>query len=411
MKKQNIILKNKFNKGITLIALVITIIVLLLLAGVSIAMLTGENGILTQATNAKVQTENARLDEEIKLAQLGSFDKSGEINEEKLIKELKKIKGLELRDKNDDNEATLPLTLEDKDGNEIAKVTKIESGKISVDMIEKLKVADAIKAGLEVGDFINYDAGIWTQPEITAIGANGTADLPTAQRKFGGFIEGQSRNTNATPSSATWDYVKTDEAGETAISGWRVFDIDKDTNTIELISAGNPEDYYHSYEQSEASVELLTETRDWTMYENENYAESGTAKVLTKVRLEEWYDKYIIESDGADISDDLTFREIYDPDSEEYNKYQTLVDNYSFYWFGSAYDSSLLYFVYPSQRHVIGFSDLAYGLRALVSLKSDISLDKAEETKKVYDPRPDEDPKLGPADGYWEHSVWNIVEN
>ena len=43
--------------GITLIALVITIIVLLMLAGVSIAMLTGENGILTQAGQAKEQTE------------------------------------------------------------------------------------------------------------------------------------------------------------------------------------------------------------------------------------------------------------------------------------------------------------------------------------------------------------------
>ena len=40
------------NKGITLIALVITIIVLLILAGVSIAMLTGSNGILTQANRA-----------------------------------------------------------------------------------------------------------------------------------------------------------------------------------------------------------------------------------------------------------------------------------------------------------------------------------------------------------------------
>lgn len=42
----------KNQKGITLIALVITIIVLLILAGVSIAMLTGENGILSQATRA-----------------------------------------------------------------------------------------------------------------------------------------------------------------------------------------------------------------------------------------------------------------------------------------------------------------------------------------------------------------------
>ena len=40
-------------KGITLIALVITIIVLLILAGVSISMLTGDNGIITQAQKAK----------------------------------------------------------------------------------------------------------------------------------------------------------------------------------------------------------------------------------------------------------------------------------------------------------------------------------------------------------------------
>ena len=42
----------KKNGGITLIALVITIIVLLILAGVSIAMLTGQNGLLTRSTQA-----------------------------------------------------------------------------------------------------------------------------------------------------------------------------------------------------------------------------------------------------------------------------------------------------------------------------------------------------------------------
>ena len=39
-------------RGITLIALIVTIIVLLILAGVSIAVLTGENGILNRATEA-----------------------------------------------------------------------------------------------------------------------------------------------------------------------------------------------------------------------------------------------------------------------------------------------------------------------------------------------------------------------
>ena len=47
----------KNNKGITLIALVVTIIVLLILAGVSIAMLTGQNGILNRASQASYESK------------------------------------------------------------------------------------------------------------------------------------------------------------------------------------------------------------------------------------------------------------------------------------------------------------------------------------------------------------------
>ncbi len=50
-------------KGITLIALVITIIVLLILAGVTIATLMGDNGILTKAQQAKTKTEEAQNQE------------------------------------------------------------------------------------------------------------------------------------------------------------------------------------------------------------------------------------------------------------------------------------------------------------------------------------------------------------
>ena len=55
------------NKGITLIALVITIIVLLILAGVSIAMLTGNNGILSKATTAGNESITAEAEEKINL--------------------------------------------------------------------------------------------------------------------------------------------------------------------------------------------------------------------------------------------------------------------------------------------------------------------------------------------------------
>ena len=65
--------KLKENKGITLIALVITVIVLLILAGVSIAMLTGENGILSQAAKAKEETEKAQANEAAILDEYSKF--------------------------------------------------------------------------------------------------------------------------------------------------------------------------------------------------------------------------------------------------------------------------------------------------------------------------------------------------
>ena len=86
-------IKNK--NGITLIALVITIIVLLILAGVSIATLTGENGILTRANDAKTSTEIAEEREKVELAATAALadDLGGEIKESFLKQELEKYFG------------------------------------------------------------------------------------------------------------------------------------------------------------------------------------------------------------------------------------------------------------------------------------------------------------------------------
>ena len=77
--------KTKEAKGITLIALVITIIVLLILAGVTIATMTGDNGILGKANDAKTQTEQAKEDENLKIAIAGSYGTDGKLN----LKDLK----------------------------------------------------------------------------------------------------------------------------------------------------------------------------------------------------------------------------------------------------------------------------------------------------------------------------------
>ena len=83
-------IKEKENeKGITLIALVITIIVLLILAAVSIAMLTGENGILSKASTAKEKHLIAQYEEELNLCIMEmQTDELGTLTMEKLIEKL-----------------------------------------------------------------------------------------------------------------------------------------------------------------------------------------------------------------------------------------------------------------------------------------------------------------------------------
>jgi hypothetical protein len=73
MKKRNEELINN-KKGITLVALVVSIVVLIILAGVSISMLTGENGLIRQATKAKEETEIATWNEQKQLIVLGALN-------------------------------------------------------------------------------------------------------------------------------------------------------------------------------------------------------------------------------------------------------------------------------------------------------------------------------------------------
>ena len=104
----------KNSKGITLIALVITIIVLLILAGVTIATLTGDNGILNQAGKAKDKTTEAEAIERVQVEVAGSYGIDGTIDKEQLNKNLKNINGLIYNEKplSDSNKiANLPATV------------------------------------------------------------------------------------------------------------------------------------------------------------------------------------------------------------------------------------------------------------------------------------------------------------
>lgn len=90
MKK---VLKQK--NGITLIALVITIIVLLILAGISITMLSGENSILQRVGQARDDSVVSREEESVKLAYMSAKTNclGGNVTEQSLQEELDKLVG------------------------------------------------------------------------------------------------------------------------------------------------------------------------------------------------------------------------------------------------------------------------------------------------------------------------------
>ena len=213
MKNQEI-KANKKNNGITLIALVITIIVLLILAGVTIATLTGENGILTNARKASEQTEIGDEQEKVKLSAIGAIAENNgeEITRRNLNNELTSYIGTEEIDYTLSESETAPFV-----------VTYTNSGR-SYLIDEKGNVSEYIDISkyVNVGNYVDYN--------------------PTVSDKNGTPVE-PNKLTYASPEGNGMKhgngYFFTEEGGQkftaTVSTKWRILDIGK--GTVTLISA------------------------------------------------------------------------------------------------------------------------------------------------------------------------------
>ena len=162
----------KSRNGITLIALVITIIVLLILAGVSISMLSGDNSILTKAAEAKEKTEKATEYEQIKLAVIGSFDEALRLKVDNVkqsvrnqVENVEKIEG-----------ESFPLKVTTKKGN----VYYIEeNGEITKPIVIEPKISNnmtpiywkdnntEVETTSSDSNWFNYDNALWANAKTT----------------------------------------------------------------------------------------------------------------------------------------------------------------------------------------------------------------------------------------------------
>ena len=217
-------------RGITLIALVITIIVLLILAGVSIAMLTGENGILTQAQKAKTTTDNKSAEEKVKLAVMAARTQSqtGSLELEKLKTEVTNNYGGQVKggafpatvtidgksftvdsDGNvtsKDSETAGKVTIIEGDGKSVGNIIAVTSTKGTTERFYVLSYDENTKKAKALAEWNLMVGGIYNSSGTK------TGDVNTSATNYGlqnsemkGYVSGQERKgTVAFSSSKYW---------------------------------------------------------------------------------------------------------------------------------------------------------------------------------------------------------------
>ena len=123
-------IKRRETRGITLIALVVTIVVLLILAGTSIAMLSGDDGIITQAQKSNEQTEIAEVKEEARIDIAGiQTENEGKLEKDKFVEVLKTyFDEVPEEDMLPEDLSTLILTTKAEYGSHQIKISEIWDG-------------------------------------------------------------------------------------------------------------------------------------------------------------------------------------------------------------------------------------------------------------------------------------------
>ena len=144
------------NKGITLIALVVTIVILIILGGISISMLTGQNGILKKSQQAKEKTEISNELENVKLTTFSALTQNGTLIEKEEFQNILSQQKIDLEFIEENNKSIIYKGLQ------YYIINKL-SGNIDTLQIYWKNNGDGTLvssdgAKVEIGDYINYDA-------------------------------------------------------------------------------------------------------------------------------------------------------------------------------------------------------------------------------------------------------------
>lgn len=396
MKKRN---------GISLIVLIVTVVVVIILASV-IILTINKNNPIKSAKEASFKQDVTGFKEELSMT-IGSeyanknVERKNKINASKYIKENEEGYG-------DDSVYKYIPSFNEKynykfiiEDDKLVATTKLSSDEqkyakdLNLKIIEVNSTNDLVNGMKEdidkyVGDFVNYNAGIWTEDEMNKVKVGPNNRLVSARNsitethnntfQFYGFAVGSDRNKSVKSSSLLKD------SDGNFISGWRILDVTNDG--IVLISAGCPESYYsygiknYGYygeyilsgnvneNAKNLNLEQSFTKRDWSAYVN-NYAKEAT--VLKRTDLNSWYKKYFNLSDSEDMSDNYEYPKIYG------TKKSNLIDNGMSWFLGSCTIDYALNYINNGKI----LYDFEGAIRVVVKLKNNVSLVGTDETKNI----------------------------
>ena len=257
-------IRNKKERGITLIALVVTIIVLIILAGISINLLFGNFGVVTKAKEAKNKMEAAQYEEELKMCVLelqadeatNGTEFSMETIRKKLVEKVKKV------------ENTTDIEFPTKES-----ATKVEGTYKGYEFyIDEKYVVHVGDKATGISLTTSFEPAGWTKGPLTATitikSNNGIKKVEPNEGSKNGNNEYIISKTNITENTS-FEYKVTDEQGNTQ----------NKTVVINTIDKTEPADFTITAEKTEEGIKITGTTTD---------AESGIDK----------YEYYVKKSDG-----------------------------------------------------------------------------------------------------------------
>ena len=261
-------IRNKKERGITLIALVVTIIVLIILAGISINLLFGNFGVVTKAKEAKNKMEAAQYEEELKMCVLelqadeatNGTEFSMETIRKKLVEKVKKV------------ENTTDIEFPTKES-----ATKVEGTYKGYEFyIDEKYVVHVGDKATGISLTTSFEPAGWTKGPLTATitikSNNGIKKVEPNEGSKNGNNEYIISKTNITENTS-FEYKVTDEQGNTQ----------NKTVVINTIDKTAPADFTITAEKTEEGIKITGTTTD---------AESGIDK----------YEYYVKKSTDSDYT-------------------------------------------------------------------------------------------------------------